>query len=452
MGWAPHTTTGDSVAPSTCPGAGSAQPTAAPVQPDGEAVAGSALERPELLASATGAWPGPDPRAAAAAGFAQLADAYPPVPAIGTPVEVAGKRGVQAWRIDTVGTALSLLDGLHAELTSFGWRLTLSTAGSRDRDLSRARSARVQTWEACEEYGGGFGGRMLLSLPGPWALLRRLSLPDGKPALGDAGARRDVVQSYAAGVQELVESGVRTLGAAPRVRLFEPDLDEILTGRVPTVSGYRTLAAVADQQVTAALRSFIRRTGDDTILALPRLAAVWIAGKRLAHRELAQQAGVTALAIPLPGAGTQSPRPTAHAQPIAAGQDGPTGLPSDAQGPADGQNGLMDAVGLQGWEELAQAHESGMQLWLHLPADAGCAPTQIKRWVAAVSVPWHRVGMSGRELPDIGILTGCEPLAPGGSSTSGGQTAGTVPDDPAYGAAQYQLAINLAQALREENE
>lgn len=399
-------------------------------------------DRPEILASSSGLWPGEDPRQAASGAFAALAMGYPPVPWTGVAREVrgtprggtgtgtlAGTRaaagtggatgsgpgsrgadsGSSAWMIDPIGTALALCDGLSADLGSFGWRLTLSSQGSRDRDLARVESLLARTLEACEEYGTGFAGRTMLTLPGPWALLRRLGLPGGNPALADAGARRDVVQAYALGASALLDRYERALGTRPRVRLVEPDLDELLTGRVPTVSGYRALPAVPDSQVTAALRSFIGRTGEDTILTLPGLSTVTIRGKAIAHASLAADAGVTALAVPLPA-------------------------------------GDAEAV-LRPWEAIAGAHESGTQMWVRLPASAGLCAGRVRTWLEAVSVPWHRLGMNPHDLTGVGVLTGIEPVAAGRFGP-----VRAVPDDPGYGAAQFALAAHLGQAVREEHE
>lgn len=348
---------------------------------------------PQRAFSTTGVWPGEDPRQGASAAFDELAAGYPAIPLTGAPAQ-----GGARWAVDGTGAAVRLLAELPVDLGSFGWRL--SRGEGRDQRAEESRFGR--TLDALGEYGEGYGGRTLLTLPGPWTLVRALSLPNGTPALGDRGAVRDVVQDYAAGITAELDRCERLLGARPRVRLWEPTLDAILTGTVPTVSGFRTLPALAEQSVGAALASFLRRTGPDTILGVPELGHVRIGGKAVAHRRLLADAGVAALSVPL------------------------------------------GSLGTRGWEEVAEAVDAGAEVWLRLPARAGERPSEVNRWVSALAEPWGRIGMSRSTLAGFGILTGWElpvglpPLLPADAAvrTALGNTA---------------LAARLADALAEES-
>lgn len=346
---------------------------------------------PELLATGWGAWPGEDPRQGASAALTELADGYPPVPFPSTPA-VGGTR----WACDLLGFALTLCDGLPVDRTSYGWRL----ARGSGRDEAREHSRRARAIEAAEEYGDGYAGRMMLTVPGPWTLVRSLSTPDGNRVLGDSGARRDVIQSYAFGLADHLTALERALGSAPRVMVLEHALDPILTGTVPTVSGYRSLPAIPDQFVTAALASFLKRAGVDPLLALPRLGRVVVAGKAIPHLQIARDAGVNAVAVPLPVADPRA------------------------------------------WEQAAEAVDSGTEVWLGMPENAGAEPDRVSRWVDTIREPWHRTGMGGATLAKLGIVAGygfptdIPPLLPEDAT-----------DVSARGG--YALAARLSSALKE---
>lgn len=411
------------------------------------------------VASTTGVWADIDPREAASRGATLAAEHGGLIP---FPLMCSPAAGGTRWAADALGFATSLLPGLPTDIGPAGWRLLGARAvtAARTRDAGREESRRGRTLDAVAEYAESSGLHILVSVPGPWTLVRRLGLPDGAPALGDAGARRDIIQSYAHGLQELRETLARTVAepaASPaevvraaadaagqpgradsagglitlaeagrtaaaeatdplslvRFRLVEDDLDPILTGRVPTVSGYRTLAAVADAHVVAALRSVTQRTGADTILSLPTAAIIRIAGKDIAHTALAADAGITQLSVPL-AAGQQHDRPTAHHQ-TALGQAGDrlAGGDWDLGGGQD-FTGAAGAARLRAWERLAAWTESGGGLWLRVPASAADAPEAVRSWVDAVAGPWTGVGMARSGLADFGILTGEE--LPTGSS------------------------------------
>ncbi|GAA4284854.1 methionine synthase [Brevibacterium daeguense] len=341
--------------------------------------------------STTGVWPGDEPRRAASSAFTHLAEGLPSIPLVAVPAQ-----GGTRWAVDSIGPAVSLLDQLPADLGPFGWRL--SRGAGRDVRVERSRFGR--TLDAVAEYGEGFAGAALLSLPGPWTLARALSLPDSNRALSDPGAVRDIIQAYAAGVQALRERCERLLGTRPRIRLWEPVLDQILTGSVPTVSGFRTLPALPERTVLDALRSFLVRSGEGTLVTVPQLAAVRLAGKEVAHREQLREAGVAAVCVPFAG------------------------------------------LDLQGWEELAQAQEAGTEVWVRLPASAGEHPGDVKAWLAALTEPWKRIGMDVGSLAEFGILTGWElPL----------DLPPLLPETAAPTAAEggAMLASRISQALKE---
>ncbi|SMY12696.1 hypothetical protein [Brevibacterium jeotgali] len=433
-------------------------------------------------AATTGVWADVDPREAASRGATLAAEASGllPFPLMSTPAA-----GGTRWAADALGMATQLLPDLPVDIGPVGWRLLGGRAATAARTLdARREQSRIgRVLDALGEYAESSGLPVLVSVPGPWTLVRRLGLPDESPVLRDAGARRDVLQSYAQGLLDLRERIHRIVGggavpevpadsevpaeseaaaalaaaavdpagspatatgssgadspaasssaspaasptassaASPvassvdplnriRIRLVEEDLDAILTGTVPTVSGFRTLPAVPDTQVLAALRSVVARTGPGTILSLPDAGTVRVSGKDVAHTQLAADAGIDHLAIPAPRA-------------------------TDAA-----------AAQLSRWERLAEWTEAGRRLWLRVPATAASAPEAVSSWVETIARPWTAVGMGRSGLADFGILTGEE--LPIGARPLLPEIA-----RPARSRTHVQMAAALARAFEDQAE
>lgn len=143
---------------------------------------------------------------------------------------------------DMVGrTAAGVLVGLEVDLQPAGWRL-VSHAGL---DARRARTLLSHDLDALEEAAPGRVGPVKVQACGPWTLAASLERPRGGPALGDAGATRDLAESLAEGIAAHVEDVRRRLpGAAVIVQLDEPSLPAVLRGDVPTASGFGRIGAV----------------------------------------------------------------------------------------------------------------------------------------------------------------------------------------------------------------
>lgn len=405
-------------------------------------------------AATTGVWADVDPREAASRG-ATLAAEAPGL--LSFPLMSAPAAGGTRWACDALGMATQLLPELPVDIGPAGWRLLGGRAATAAHTLdARREQSRIgRALDALGEYAESSHLPVLVSVPGPWTLVRRLGLPDGSPVLRDAGARRDVLQSYAQGLLGLRERIQRIVGGGPapeapaasdvaaasgaearagslataagssatassaasssdpldrvRIRLVEEDLDAILTGTVPTVSGFRTLPAVPDTHVQAALQSVVARTGPRTILSLPDAGTVKISGKDVVHTQLALDAGIDHLAIPAPRAAEAA------------------------------------AAQLSRWERLAEWTEAGRGLWLRVPATAASAPEAVTGWVETIARPWTAVGMGRSGLAGFGILTGEE--LPIGSHPLLSETAG-----PARSRTHVQMAGALARAFADQAE
>lgn len=134
-----------------------------------------------------------------------------------------------------VGRALGILDGLGAERDAGEWKL----AAVPGIDQRRARAALRDQLDVLEENAQGLTGPLKVSVAGPWTLAAATFRPLGGRVLGDRGARRDLAQSLAEGVHELVADIERRLpGVEVLLQVDEPGLPSVLAGSVPTEGGY----------------------------------------------------------------------------------------------------------------------------------------------------------------------------------------------------------------------
>ena len=403
---------------------------------------------PERLFSATGAWPGEDPRHAAAASFCDAFTAHQgelssgtgtpvhglcPFPLLATPAE-----GGTRLAVDGIGAGIRLLEGLPVDMTSYGWRLSRGAG----HDMRRENARFTRTVDALAEYGEGYTGTLLWSLPGPWALVYALSLPDGNRALTDHGAVRDVIGAYAAGLRAETERIESLVGMRARLRFIEPHLDAILTGGVKTVSGLRTIPAISDKTVIDGLAGVLRYF-PEAIITLPRLSYVTINGYALPHTELLTHAGAQALCVPTPRSDT--PRGDASIP--------QSGLPRSGHEHRSGQehrNG-QEHRSVRAWEYILTAQEENLETWVHIPPHTGTSASASERtdrtepaqqtidrtasakvlagkWLAHMQYVWRQIGFSEENQPSVNILTGWElpqtvpPLLPKNATPQSAQT------------------------------
>lgn len=340
---------------------------------------------PALLVATTGVWPGTEPRQAFDAAVSAPEDLTPSVPQMSQPAE-----GGTRWALDFLGTAAGLIE-LPVDLAPSGWRL----ARGEGREQRRLRSHTAQVLDAVEEYRDD--RPVLVTLPGPWHFIRRIVLPSGAPVLSDFGAVRDVLQSYAFGVQaHLAEVAGRT-GQAPRTRIVERELDPILTGRVPTDSGFRTLPALPEQAVLTGLQSFLARCGEAPVLHVPQLGTVRIAGKDVRHADQLLDIGVESIAVDLP-------------------------------------------TRLNLWEQLAEWSDTGHEAVLAFPRKLD--RSRLSQILRLVWEPWERIGMNRASAAQFGVLTGLSEPA----------SAGLLPEWADIDSARDHMesAAAIHRALKEE--
>ncbi|MBW1601580.1 methionine synthase [Streptomyces sp. JJ66] len=164
---------------------------------------------------------------------------------------------------DLIGRTTGLLVELYAHLEPSGWRIS----DRPGRDTRRARAWLGEDLDALEEFTQDYAGALKVAVTGPWTLAAMLERRSGEAMLGDAGACRDLTASLAEGVRaHLAELRRRVPGARPVLQLDEPSLTAVLTGRVPTASGYRTHPAVDRAVVRDGLAELVAAAGDAPVV------------------------------------------------------------------------------------------------------------------------------------------------------------------------------------------
>ncbi|WP_326600533.1 methionine synthase [Streptomyces sp. NBC_01803] len=203
-------------------------------------------------ATGIGSMPGEDAREAVRTATGAL-EAFPFLPELPA-------RGPGA---DMTGRTAGLLAELYAHVEPSGWRIS----DRPGRDTRRARAWLREDLDALEEFTQGFEGALKVSAVGPWSLAAALERRNGEAMLGDAGACRDLAGSLAEGLREhLADVRRRVPGARLVLQLDEPSLPAVLTGRVPTASGYRSHRAVDRAVAEETLRGLVAVAGDDPVV------------------------------------------------------------------------------------------------------------------------------------------------------------------------------------------
>ncbi|GAA1558165.1 methionine synthase [Kribbella hippodromi] len=140
---------------------------------------------------------------------------------------------------DMLSRSIAVLTELAADLQPVGWRLTGGGDARASLDQRRARALLKEDLDVLEEYCAGYEGPLKVQVTGPWTLAATVERPRGDKVLADHGARRDLAQALAAGVEEhLAEVRKRVPGADVLLQVDEPGLPAVLAGVVPTASGW----------------------------------------------------------------------------------------------------------------------------------------------------------------------------------------------------------------------
>jgi methionine synthase II (cobalamin-independent) len=184
-----------------------------------------------------------------------------------------------------IGRSTALLAGLAVDLQPAGWRLTDGSGRDHRLAIATLRS----DLDLLEEHAQGYAGPVKYSVAGPWTLAATMERPRGDRVLADHGARRELAQSLAEGVAELVGDMRRRLPETqPLVQLDEPLLPAVMAGSVSTASGFSRHRSVEVPEVSAALHQLVERVqataGSDVLVhccaADPPIQLLYGAGTR----------------------------------------------------------------------------------------------------------------------------------------------------------------------------
>lgn len=265
---------------------------------------------------------------------------------------------------DATGRTAAMLEGLFADVQPHGWRL-VDRPGKDHRRAVSALSTDLSVLADLIGESHAPAGAVKLQLRGPLTLAASVSLHSGERALSDVGARRDLADSLAAGAAGHIADVVRGTGCeAPVVVVEEPDAADVLTGSIPTASGYRTLRSIGRQETQRAWSTLV--------------GALKAAG-----------AGSVILA---PGFRTGSGPGTARE------------LFDD--GAAAGFDGMyVSGAGLDvpAWERCAELVEQEGELWLGLLDPRRTIPG-VKDAAERIRRPWRQLGLADARLGALTVL------------------------------------------------
>lgn len=165
-------------------------------------------------------------------------------------------RGIHAG---TIGRGLAVLEGIQADLQPDGWRLGTGEGA----DLRRARSLLAQDLDTVEELAAGHTGPLKLQVTGPLTLAAMVERPRGDKMLADHGARREIAESLAEGLSTHVRDARRRFDHAELiVQIDEPSIVAVMTGGIPTASGFGRHRSVQPPEVDALLTMITRAITD----------------------------------------------------------------------------------------------------------------------------------------------------------------------------------------------
>ena len=322
----------------------------------------AAVVRPsQVSATGLGSWPGTDPAEAARIIRGELGE--PNLPHLAElPDRGAGS--------DPVARTAGLLEELFIDLQPHGWRLVDRPGQDHRRAVSTLRTdlnVLADVVGAEDRPGSHFK----VQLRGPMSLAANLYLHNGERALIDAGARRDLAQSLAAGAAGHLAQVKASLPAGTElvVQLEEPEIDAVLAGTIPTASGYRTLRSIAASEASAAwdlLAAALRDAGAVEVVA--QIPATDSALDAVAA------SGLDGFAVPAGGLNTRQ------------------------------------------WETIAAAVEADRRVWAGLIDPAAGSIPQVTALVDSVVRPWRQLGLPFKRLPQLRItpsagLAGAAPEA-----------------------------------------
>ena len=295
-------------------------------------------------ASGIGSWPDTDVRQALSAVRDLLSeDGLPYLPELPA-------RGPGA---DMIGRGAGLLAELAVDLQPMGWRF-VDRAG---RDAHRTSALLRQDLDELAEAFDGYSGDLKVQIAGPWTLASSIWLHRGERSVVDVGATRDLIASLAEGLRvHLAELARLVPKASFVVQIDEPGLPSVLSGELPTASGFGRIRAIDPTIAAEGLRDVITAAGERHTVVHCCASDVPLA--------LLRDTGVKAVSLDIALLGPKS------------------------------------------WESVAATVESGVDLWAGaVPTDATDA--KVTGVIDPLVAAWHSVGLPLSDLSRVTLTPAC---------------------------------------------
>lgn len=294
---------------------------------------------------------------------------------------------------DTLGRTLSILEQLPLEVGPHGWKLA-DRPGMDEQRLARALDHDV---EALTFAAAGYSGPLTLSVVGPWTLAATLYLARGDRVLTDRGAVRELTDSLAAG---LVDMMGRLRSALPGIELTvqidERHIGQIAAGVLPTFSGYSRIHAVPGPELAAQSQVLYQAITAAGAKPVVRVGEAWVG---IAPSVVAGAAGIS--------------------------------LDFTAQ----------SSWNERAWDHIARAVEKGVEFWAGLPAPevSQCSGPNLRQLADAIVIPWKRIGLESSRLAHVTVAPSLAAVRPLASS-------------PDSARAVLSTAVRVAEYLAEKAE
>ena len=295
-------------------------------------------------ASGIGSWPDTDVRQALSAVRDLLSeDGLPYLPELPA-------RGPGA---DMIGRGAGLLAELAVDLQPMGWRF-VDRAG---RDAHRTSALLRQDLDELAEAFDGYSGDLKVQIAGPWTLASSIWLHRGERSVVDVGATRDLIASLAEGLRVHLAELTRLVPKASFVvQIDEPGLPSVLSGELPTASGFGRIRAIDPTIAAEGLRDVITAAGERHTVVHCCASDVPLA--------LLRDTGVKAVSLDIALLGPKS------------------------------------------WESVAATVESGVDLWAGaVPTDATDA--KVTGVIDPLVAAWHSVGLPMSDLSRVTLMPAC---------------------------------------------
>jgi methionine synthase II (cobalamin-independent) len=295
-------------------------------------------------ASGIGSWPGVDIRQALSAVRDLLSeDGLPYLPELPA-------RGPGA---DIIGRGAGLLAELAVDLQPMGWRFV----DRPGRDAHRTSALMRQDLDELAEAFDGYVGDLKVQIAGPWTLASSIWLHRGERSVVDAGATRDLIASLAEGLRVHLAELARLIPRASFVvQIDEPGLPSVLSGELPTASGFGRIRAIDPTVATEGLRDVIAAAGDRHTVVHCCASDVPLV--------LLRDTGVKAVSLD------------------------------------------VALLGPKSWESVAATVESGVDLWAGVVA-TDATDAQVTEVIDPLVAAWHSVGLTLSDLSRVTLTPAC---------------------------------------------